>query len=240
MSNVAVIIPARINSSRLPKKALEDINGATLIQRAVKCALKIKNCDVYVATDSESIVENLKEINFFNCIITDSNLPSGTDRIAAALENVSKKYDFVVNIQGDMPFFDHGIIEKAIEKATKLNLPITTLMYKTDPETANNTSRVKVVFKDQSSEMSKAIYFSRSMVPHGSNQYSIHVGVYIYRTDILKKFVELQPSNLEKQESLEQLRAISNSIDIFLINISENLMSIDNFEDLKNARKVLL
>lgn len=239
MSNIAIIIPARLGSSRLPQKALAEINGKTLIQRAVLCALKIKDCDVYVATDSELIINNLEEINFFNCIMTDSTLPSGTDRIASALKDISKSYDFVVNIQGDMPNFDASIIESAIEKAKSHDLPITTLMYKTTPEVAQNPSRVKVVFEDDTSDIFRAIYFTRSMMPHDSQEYFIHVGVYIYRCDILDKFVQLRPSILEQQERLEQLRAISNSIDIFAIKISENLMSIDTIEDLNNARQIL-
>ena len=130
MSSCAIIIPIRIGSKRLPKKALANINGKTLCQRCVMTAQKIKNIDVFVATDSQEIIENLAEIGFKNCILTPSDLPSGTDRIFDAYKKIDKKYNFIVNLQGDMPEFHIDDVENAINAAIKNNFPITTLGYK--------------------------------------------------------------------------------------------------------------
>lgn len=235
-----ILIPSRIGSTRLPRKALADINGKSMISRVVECVMQVPNVESFVATDSHEISNDLKKINFENIIMTDSDIPNGTMRIHKAMEKIDKDFDFVVNVQGDMPNLDPKIIQKVIDVATINNLPITTVCHPIFEEEAIKKSVVKVVLeKVLNKDYHKALYFSRNVIPCGAETLYGHAGIYVYRRDVLDFFVNATQTDIEKTESLEQLRAIVHGIDIFSIIINNRILSIDTPEDLVIARELI-
>lgn len=231
----AIIIPSRIGSTRLPNKPLALINGKTLVGRCIDCALSVKNADIFVATDSDEIYQIAKKSGV-TPIMTPSNLPSGTDRIMHAYEQIGKKYSHIVNLQGDIPNISPKIIEDAINLAVSTNCDIATIVTHIDEKKAQNPSRVKAVLSP-SVGFYKALYFSRQPIPHNAEQYFEHIGVYVYTPESLKKFTSLSESILEKTEKLEQLRALENNMSIYASVIDSSLspISIDTPEDLHHA-----
>lgn len=239
------IIPARYASSRFPAKMLADIQGKPMIQHVYERASKAQCLDkLVVATDNELIAKVVRDFGG-EAILTQENHPSGTDRCFEALQLSNEKFDYVINIQGDEPF----IIPEQIELlASKLDgtTEIATLIIKAlDNEKLFNIGEVKVVLdKDQN-----GIYFSRQVIPFLRNipqenwlqqhDFYRHVGMYAYRADILEKITKLQPSLLEKAESLEQLRWIENGFKIKTAITEHDSYCVDTPEDLEILLKSL-
>lgn len=232
----AIIIPARIGSTRLPNKPLAMINGKTLIQHCFESAVASKCGDVFVAADSEKIAEIIRKIGG-NVVITPSDLPSGTDRIHNALTQIGSEYELIVNLQGDIPNIAKSIIQDTIQTAIKTNCDIATAVMKIDPQTAQKPSCVKAVLDSKN----KALYFSRQAIPHNAPHFFEHIGIYVYKAKSLEKFVTLPPSNLEQIEKLEQLRALENDMSIYACVVDSSLkpISIDTDADLDYAIKTL-
>ncbi len=187
----------------------------------------------YIATDSEDIAEVITKAGG-KFIMTKPECASGTDRIYEALQTIKDNGNikYVINLQGDMPFIDPAIITKVIDTLKKSNADIVTPVAEIDRLTAEAPSNVKVVIgKDD-----KALYFSRSMIPHGAEKFWYHIGIYGYTTSALKKFVHLPQSPLEKQESLEQLRALENDMTITVCYAESVPISVDTDDDLSKAR----
>lgn len=224
--NILGIIPARYASSRFPGKPLAIINGKSMIQRVYEQACKAKILsEVIIATDSEAIANHIKTFNG-KYIITSENHKSGTERCNEVLEklqakNPEKKYDIVINIQGDEPYINPEQIKIVTDCFKDENVDIATLIKKIDSQDElTNPNVVKVVTDNDKN----AIYFSRSPIPFLKNidskewlkhqNYYKHIGIYAYKTEVLKKITKLKTGILEKAEGLEQLRWIENGYSI--------------------------
>jgi len=241
-----IIIPARLDSSRLPKKVLLDLKGKTVIQRVYEQCLKVKNVDeVYIATDSLEIKE-VCETFTSQVVITKSNHQSGTDRIGEAISSID--CDIVINVQGDEPFIEPSLIEALVNSFSNSEISMSSAMSKiNNVKDLQNTNIVKVV----TDLHNNALFFSRSLIPFPrdvkeisianevleKSQFFRHIGIYGYRKDFLLHFVNLEQSYLEKVEKLEQLRALENGFKIKMIEASSSLIGIDTQEDYEEALK---
>ena len=237
--NILCIIPARFNSTRFEGKPLVDINGKSMIQRVWEQALKANLVSkALVATDDERIFNHVIDFGG-KAVMTNANHLSGTDRCFEALQNTEGDFDAVVNIQGDEPFID----EKYIDTICQLIIdgaPIATLAHPIiDTEEIENPNKVKVVF----SKEKKALYFSRSVIPFNrsneTSSYFGHIGIYGYTSKSLKTITQLSHSDLEKSESLEQLRWLENDISIYVDLVDKVSIGIDTPEDLEKVLKSL-
>lgn len=240
------VIPARYASTRFPGKPLAEIDGKSMIQRVYEQAKKaLTLSELVVATDDDRIFRHV--ISFGgNCVMTDPNHPSGTDRCYEAVLNTGKKFDLIVNIQGDEPFMEPKNIDALVQVFNHKNVNISTLICPlSDSESILSKDVVKVVINKNSD----ALYFSRFPIPFLRNQtldnwleinsFYQHLGIYAYRFETLKLLVELQPSTLEKAESLEQLRWLESGFLIHTIAVSKTLPGIDTPQDLLNAEEYL-
>lgn len=232
---VAVVIPARYASTRFPGKPLVKIAGQTMIERVYKQALKTKHAnEVIVATDDPRIAAEVSRFGG-TVIMTRDDHPTGTDRLA---EVASKRpdIDIIVNVQGDEPLIDPSTIDRAVQPLLEdAGLDMSTISAPiTNPEEIESNSIVKVVRDRQGN----ALYFSRFPIPFhrdpdsGSNQtYFAHIGLYVYRRDILLKLASLSPTPLEQAEALEQLRALENGIRIRVVDVEKRSPAVDRPED---------
>ena len=241
-----IIIPARLDSYRLPKKVLLDLKGKTVIQRVYEQCLKVKNVDgVYVATDSIEIKEVCESFTY-KVVITKSTHQSGTDRIGEAVSAID--CDIVINVQGDEPFIEPSLIEALVNSFSNSDISMSSAMSKiNNVKDLQNTNVVKVV----TDLHNNALFFSRSLIPFPRDvkeisiakevlekgQFFRHIGIYGYRKDFLLKFVNMEQSYLEKVEKLEQLRALENGFKIKMIEVNSSLVGIDTREDYEEALK---
>lgn len=233
------IIPARYGSTRFPGKPLVDIDGKTMIQRVYEQA---KSCstltDVIVATDDQRIVNEVTRFGG-KVTITSTSHQSGTDRCAEVVSKLTTPYEIVINIQGDEPFIDPKQITQLCNCFKDKKTQIATLVKRiTDSTELLNENKVKVTFNKNHF----AIYFSRNAIPfyRGENhenwiknhQYFKHLGIYGYKTKILKEITLLKPSKLELAEGLEQLRWLENGYNIKIAETELETISIDTPEDI--------
>lgn len=231
-SDVVIIVPSRIGSTRLPKKALAKIGNKTLIEHVV---LRIKSefkGNLYVATDSEEIANLVKKSDAI-AIMTDEDCQTGSDRIFQAFKTIphNDKIKYVINIQGDMPFVDLHVVGQIITMLKTEDYDIVTSGVKVGKDVAQAESNVKIVVD----KYGKALYFSRSMIPHGGEEFLYHVGIYGFKIEALEKFIKLERSKYEVCEKLEQLRALENGMKIGVCISSEIPISVDTREDLEKA-----
>lgn len=234
-SKILIAIPARLASTRLPNKPLAQILGKSMIQRVYEQAMAANLGDVVIACDGKEIAGEAKRIGA-KFIITDPALPSGTDRIYAALKALGGDFDVIVNLQGDLPNIDPKVISAAAQAALTKDCDIATVaseIKNTDEITNPN------VVKIARAESGRALYFSRSAIPYNQGKYLHHIGIYAYKKSALEKFVNLAPSMLEKRESLEQLRALENDLKIFVEIVDAHPLSVDTPDDLAIVTKVI-
>jgi len=225
------IIPARYNSTRFPGKAIAEIEGKPLIQhvyRRVEQACLVSR--IVVATDDRRIADAVHRFGG-TAIMTRSDHPSGTDRLAEAAEGLAAD-TLVVNVQGDEPMIDPADIDQAITAARLGDAEIVTLMTKMDSAETDDPNRVKVV----TDRNGMALYFSRSRIPSGGTCF-LHVGLYVYQAGFLRKFAKLQRTPLEIAERLEQLRALEHGYRIRVVEIQNDSWGIDTPEDLERFRR---
>jgi 3-deoxy-manno-octulosonate cytidylyltransferase (CMP-KDO synthetase) len=244
MTKIIGLIPARYAATRLPGKALCSILGKPMVQRVLERSrtARVLN-EVWVATDDERIVRAVEQAGG-RAILTSPNHPSGTDRLAEAVQKLEA--DIVVNIQGDQPFLDPVMIDEAVQPLLDdPTLPMATLMHPiSHPEDLSNPSVVKVVVN----RAGDALYFSRSLIPYprqatGHVVYE-HVGLYVYRREFLMKLAQLPPTVLEQVESLEQLRVLEHGYRLRVVETKARDheftgFSIDMPEDLQRAEQML-
>jgi 3-deoxy-manno-octulosonate cytidylyltransferase (CMP-KDO synthetase) len=240
------IIPARFASTRFPGKPLADIAGKTMIERVYRQAKKSALlADVIVATDDAAIKDEVNRFGGKVCM-TSSQHPSGTDRCAEVLETLTLSCDAVVNIQGDEPFIDPRQIDLLCSCFDDDRTELATLIKEIKtPETLFNPNAPKVIVDSESF----AIYFSRHPIPYlrgvdekdwvHKHKFFQHIGIYGYRPDVLRKITALQPSSLEKAESLEQLRWLENGFRIKTAVTSYETIAIDTPEDLERITAAL-
>ncbi len=229
----AIVIPARLRSTRLPRKPLRRIGGKPLIRWVVEACLATGE-RVILATDSEEVAKVASDLPV-EIFLTPSDLPSGTDRVAYVVRGLD--LDLVINHQGDEPFAYKDDVERIFRDLEEN--PVVTLAVH-DPESLNRPEDVKVVL----GKGGRALYFSRAPVPYprGELRYPYplkHVGIYGFRREAILRFVSLKRETLEEIEGLEQLRILSNGIPVKVL-ITENFYhGIDTEEDIKVVEKHL-
>ena len=236
-------IPARAESSRFPGKPLADIAGKPMIvrvlERANQCPLLD---DVYVVTDSEMIARAVEE-HQGKALLTDREHRSGTDRVAQGARNTGlADDDIVVNIQGDQPTFQPKMIEQVVRPLlTDPQIPMSTLIYRIiRDEEITHPNAVKTVIDREGF----ALYFSRSTIPYyrnadGPTDYFKHHGLYAYRNNFLQVFASLPQGVLERNEGLEQLRALENGFRIKTVLTEHDSIEVDTPEDLRRVCETL-
>ena len=239
--NPLVLIPARMAATRLPNKPLADIGGKPMIVRAYEAAAASGYAVAVAAGDAE-IVEVVERAGG-RAVLTDPDLPSGSDRIRAALQAVDPDgtHDAVINLQGDMPFADPALSRLCAELlAREPGCDIATLVApEAGPEDRTNPDVVKAVLALAADGGSgRALYFTRSTL-YGDGSVWRHVGVYGYRRAALEAFCAAPPSPLERREKLEQLRALEMGLSLWAAVIEEAPLSVDNPADLEAARALV-
>lgn len=220
---IVCIIPARLASSRLPRKVLLSETGKPLIAHVVESAMKSKRLDrVVVAADDQEIVDALSKCDV-EVVLTDVNHPNGTSRLAQAAKILNlEPSDIVVNVQGDEPELDPALIDETVDafviSCEEMGTLVSPLQ---DGDAVEDPSLVKVVIRRGDDGVHRAIYFSRSVVPfdrdgthNPGNMYLKHAGLYVYRRSFLDRFASMPISRLESIEQLEQLRAIEAGVGI--------------------------
>ena len=257
-----VIIPARYGSIRFPGKPLAPLLGIPVIQHVYENARKAhKVHDILVATDHDAIYEAVLSFGG-NAVMTSHTLASGTDRVAEVAKNLD--YDIIVNVQGDEPLINGGMIDTVIDLLRDPQADMGTLIKKIDDhEEYFDPNVVKAVFDPQG----YALYFSRAPIPFSRDEISLknmhnndhenpsvhsfsyssagpvsaykHIGMYSYRKDVLMKLTALSHTSLEETEKLEQLRAMEHGLKIKIEETSYETIGVDTPQDLEKVEKWL-
>lgn len=232
-NGTAIIIPIRMHSTRLPGKFHHKIGNKEMILHVLDRALETGIENVYVAVDHQDHFDLITK-NGGKAVMTSNEHQSGTDRIYEALLKIDpdKKIDYIVNLQGDLPFIDPHSIKQVISMIDDNKFDITTLAAPIiDKEEIDDPNCVKIAMTPQG----KALYFSRCPIPYNAKKYYHHLGIYAFKRSALVKFVNLPMSILEKCEKLEQLRALENGMNIGVMETNIIPLSVDIQQDLDKA-----
>ncbi len=234
-----VLIPARMAASRLPGKPLADIGGAPLIVRVLRRAEAAGVGPVAVAAGDAEIVAAVEAAGG-RAVLTDADLPSGSDRVLAALNALDPEgsHDVVINLQGDIPFFDPALVRACAELLEReSSCDISTLIVpERSPEQRSDPDAVKaVVALPPGAKAGRALYFTRSTL-YGDGPIWWHIGIYGYRRAALERFCAAPPSPLERREKLEQLRALEIGLSIWAAVAEAAPIEVNNPADLAAAR----
>ena len=237
-----ILIPARLGSTRLPNKPLADIGGTPMIVHVWRRALQANLGPVAVACAEPAIAAAITQAGG-HAVLTDPALPSGSDRIHAALQAIDPagRHDIVINLQGDLPTIDPLSLRLLLDGLNHPHFDITTLVapITSDAERdADSVVKVACAFAPDQT-IAPAYYFSRNAIPAGPGPLWHHVGVYGYRRTALDQFVASKPSLLESREKLEQLRAFDLGLRIGAARISHAPFGVDTLDDLRRAREEL-
>ena len=229
-------------STRLPNKPLADIGGVPMIVRVWARAVAAGLGPVVVAVAEPEIARAVEKAGG-TAVMTDPDLPSGSDRIWAALAKADPdgRHDVVINLQGDLPALDPEQIKTVARALETSGADIATLAAPIDnPADEINPAVVKaVVAWAADGRQGRALYFTRASAPAGEGTLWHHIGIYAYRREALESFVALPPSPLETREKLEQLRALEAGMSICVARVDEPPLSVDTPQDLERARKLL-
>ncbi len=235
---IICVIPARFASTRLPGKPLADIAGKPMIVRVYERALQAKvPSEVIAAVDDERVFEAVKAAGG-NVVMTKKDHPTGTDRLAeVALK--CEDADVIINIQGDEPLIDPQIIDDLAQQfIDDENLQMATVKTPMNEDEKAEPGNVKVI----TDKNGYALYFSRSLIPYPRENTGVtvykHIGIYGYRRDFLLQYAKMEPTPLEKTESLEQLRALENGYKIKVIATDKHFVGVDTKEDLQKVNKI--
>ena len=264
-----IVVPVRLNSTRLNQKALAEIGGKPMILRVLEQCLKTFNrSDLVLCTDSKNLTIVAKQVGV-KSLLTNSSCSSGSERIASVIDKIIsiawegvnmseekgkgkivdiKKQTLVINVQGDQPLIDPEVIKEMKDFCfSKNEIPkVVTPIYKLSKESIHDPAVVKTLINQDE----KVIYFSRAAIPYIRDQkednwykfydYWGHVGIYGYRADILSNWNNFPISYLEKSENLEQLRLIDAGVEISTFPVKGDFLSIDTQAQLDIARKILI
>ncbi|HEY5381342.1 MAG TPA: 3-deoxy-manno-octulosonate cytidylyltransferase [Acidobacteriaceae bacterium] len=234
------VIPARLASTRLPRKVLRTLCGQPLLAWVVEAALRCPEFSqpdqIVIAADSEEVAE-LCAARDWRCLMTSPDLPSGSDRLFAVARQIPA--DIYVNIQADEPLLQPGHIESLLNPFTRPEVAVTTLKVRCPDNSLTDPNVVKVVTAPDG----RALYFSRATIPydrdgHGTTCWK-HLGLYAYRRSALERFASLPPAYLEQVERLEQLRLLENNIDIHVAEAPADTIGVDTEDDLHKVEALL-
>lgn len=237
--NAIVVIPARLESTRLPRKLLRTINGKTIIQYVYENAKRAKKPSrVMVACDHEELMKAVQKFNG-DVMMTSTKHQSGTERLTEVADKI--KADVFLNVQADEPLMHPSTIDdliSAMEVSGDYQMATACIRMREEDD-FRNPNVVKVV-KNQKDE---ALYFSRAPIPHDRDQFQAdyfkHLGIYAYTRDFLLKIPTLKASVLEKREKLEQLKVLDNGFSIKVLETAYDSLGVDTEEDLKKVEKIL-
>ena len=236
--NPILVIPARLAAQRLPGKPLADIGGEPMIVRVWRRAKAAHVGPVVVAAGDREIVDVVRRFGG-EAVLTDPNLPSGSDRVLAAAREVDPEgaHDAVVNLQGDMPFIAPEAIRAAVDLlAHERACDIATCVAPGRDSDRDNPNVVKAILAlPPGAHIGRALYFTRG-APYGDGPLWEHLGLYAYRRDALERFCAAPPSPLELRERLEQLRAMEMGLSIWAAVVAVAPLSVDTPADLEAAR----
>lgn len=241
MPNPLILIPARMQASRLPGKPLADIHGEPMIVHVWRRAMETGLGPVVVATDSPEIVAAVEKAGG-RAALTRPDHPSGSDRIkeAADLVDPQGRHDVIVNVQGDLPTIDPRVIVASVAPLADPAVDIVTLAAViTREEEKAEASVVKAIGSEIGPGRMRALYFTRATAPSGEGPLYHHIGLYTYRRGALDRFVSLPQSPLERRERLEQLRAVEDGMRIDIIVVDDVPLGVDTPHDLDRARAIL-
>lgn len=241
--NPIIIIPARLAAQRLPNKPLADIHGRPMIQWVWQRAMDAGMGRVVVAAGDPEIVDVITAAGG-EAVLTNPALPSGSDRVAAALEilDAENRHDIIVNLQGDLPNIESATLRAVIETLEKtpaadITTPAAII---TRHEELHTNSVVKIAAEIAPGAPSgRALYFSRNLIPSGADEHYHHIGVYAFRRAALEKFMALPPSLLAARENLEQLRALAHGMHIEMVLVDQIPQPVDTAEDLTRVKELL-
>jgi 3-deoxy-manno-octulosonate cytidylyltransferase (CMP-KDO synthetase) len=230
------VIPARMASTRLPGKPLADIAGRPMIAWMVEVARKAGVGPVLVAAAEEEVAEAALQAGA-HVTLTDPDLPSGSDRVHAALEafDPGGRFDVAVNLQGDMPTMRPEDVARAVAVLARAGDIATLVSPSSDASERDNPNVVKAIRAADG----RCLAFTRAPAPWGEGPIERHVGIYVYKRDALARFVAAPPSPLEQREKLEQLRALEMGMTIYAEAVDVFPKGVDSPADLEAARAIL-
>jgi 3-deoxy-manno-octulosonate cytidylyltransferase (CMP-KDO synthetase) len=242
-SRTIVLIPARLGSTRLPDKPLAPIAGVPMIVQVWRRARAADVGPVVVACAEPTIAEAVRAAGG-EAVLTDPGLPSGTDRIFAALRELDpgRRYGRVVNLQGDLPTLDPAAVRQVLEPLDELGADMATLANATEDERElrdPNVVKAVVSLDPARPLLGRALYFTRATAPSGPGPVWHHIGIYAFARAVLERFAALPPSPLERRERLEQLRALENGMSIGVRLVDAVPFGVDTPADLERARRIL-
>jgi 3-deoxy-manno-octulosonate cytidylyltransferase (CMP-KDO synthetase) len=242
MPRTLIVIPARMQSTRLPDKPLADIAGQPMIVHVWRRAMAADVGPVVVATDNERIVAAVHQAGG-QAIMTRVDHVSGSDRVFEAVTKVDPKgeAEVVLNLQGDLPAMDTALVHQCLAPLTETGPDIATIAAViTNEADRTNPNSVKVVGAPTGVPgRLRALYFTRASAPWGEGPLYHHFGMYAYRRAALERFVSLAPSPLELRERLEQLRALEDGMRIDVTLVDTIPVEVNTPEDLDLARRIL-
>jgi 3-deoxy-manno-octulosonate cytidylyltransferase (CMP-KDO synthetase) len=239
-----VAIPARLKSTRFPRKVLADIFGQPMLWHVYQAVIKAQKIEaVWILSDSQEVLD-IASTWGAKTIITSEDCPSGTDRIASVMDSVSA--EIIVNVQADEPLIDPAVVDRLVEALEGSEADVATPVYQiTNVDDLANPNVVKVVRAQDGS----ALYFSRSAVPYvrdaefqdwlAHSKFWGHAGVYAYRNEVLRKFPDLPTGTLERVENLEQLRLMESGARFLTLEIDYRPQAVDVPEDLDTVKKTM-
>lgn len=241
MRQTLVVIPARMQASRLPGKPMADIHGEPMIVHVWRKAVAAEVGRVIVASDSEDILQAIRSAGG-EAVMTRADHSSGSDRVFEAVTKVDPDADadFIVNLQGDLPTLEPRLVKECLAPLEHKGPDIATLAAEIrSEEERDNPSVVKVVGTPVAENRLRALYFTRAAAPHGEGPLYHHIGIYAYRRFALERFIDLRPSVLEQREKLEQLRALEGNMRIDVAVVDTVPLGVDTPADLEKARKLI-
>ncbi len=236
-----IVIPARMQATRLPGKPLADIAGTPMIVHVWRRAVAANAGDVIVATDSDEIADAVTAAGG-KAIMTRADHASGSDRVFEAVTKADpgQRAGIIVNLQGDLPTLDPDLVTRCLAPLSDPEVDIATLTAViSEPEERTNPNVVKVVGTPIADDRLRALYFTRASAPSGDGPLYHHIGIYAYRRASLERFVSLPPSPLEKREKLEQLRALEAGMRIDVAIVDTVPLGVDTPADLERARSLI-
>ncbi len=242
MQRTLVVVPARMQSTRLPDKPLADIAGKPMIVHVWERAMAAGVGRVVVATDNDAILAAVHAAGG-EAVMTRADHPSGSDRVFEAVRTIDPAGDFevVLNLQGDLPMLPPRLPRDCLAPLLESGTDIATIAAEiTKPDDRTNPNAVKVVGAATTVPgRLRALYFTRATAPYGDGPLYHHFGMYAYRRAALERFVSLQPSTLEKREQLEQLRALEDGMRIDVTIVDSVPVEVNTPEDLELVRGLL-